>query len=76
MFIMCDNCKSKLPVIVTSLNIIPMDNQINSNIHSGKFGELNINPPVNYKIKAHPTIYRCRECGYEKQYPSNEINFE
>lgn len=76
MFVTCNNCKSKLPVIVSSWDITPVDNQIDSNIRSGKFGELNINPHMNYKIKAHPAIYRCRECGYEKQYPNSEINFE
>ena len=79
MFVICNKCNSKLPIVVTKWNIIPVihhENIDDSHIHLGMFREVSINPKVVYKILPQPDIYRCRNCGYEKQYPSEEIIFD
>ena len=79
MFVKCNNCKAKLPVVVLNWNIIPMfdsESSSTSGIRLGLVGDVSINPDIAYRIKPHSDTYRCRQCGYESEYPSEEITFD
>jgi hypothetical protein len=79
MYIICGFCKEKLPIVVSNWNILPVldssTSQQNPRIRIGQMGEVSIDPDMHFKIRASPSTYRCRNCGYEKEYPYNEILF-
>jgi hypothetical protein len=79
MYIICGFCKEKLPVVVSNWNILPVQNSStcgqNLGIRIGQIGEISIDPDTSFKIIASPSSYRCRNCGYEKEYSYSEILF-
>jgi hypothetical protein len=76
MYIICDSCQEKSVVFVSNWNIIPVEvYQHNAQIRIGKLEDVSINPNTPFQIRPAPSVYRCRTCGFEKQYTTNEIVF-